>query len=342
MENKNNTSKQPEEKWIVKILRKGAVWIGIVFIGLGLGLGLIPAEELFWINCLTTIVTLCSTFGATFLSVALINFIYEQWRDKEMETKIDAIPDTVKENIKASITQITEYVLSKINPSVPYKIFPPGRQENDPIVDYLKESLSDSDGKYYYMGIEMSTIAKAISELKYNLKEAFFFIPNPNIHRITDDDKANMKESIEAMIKVWESKKDIRLEFIFMHDIPPFHIHKTSKDCWFAFLDIGTKDDLLRQKYPATYQYRKNKDKSDDNYEMYHTISDTINKLYERHRNGMDSEIYIFRKGQEIMMNSKKKKTAIAEITCQKNGKPITAFTKENFINLFTNTECHE
>ena len=339
MEKESNASQQSKEKWIVKVLRKGAVGIGIGFIVIGLALGFIPIVNLFWINCFKIIAALCSTFGATFLSVALINFIYEQWRDKEMEAKIDGIPDIVNENIKASITQIAEYVLSKINPSVPYKIFPPGRQEDDPIVDCLKESLSYSDGKYYYMGIEMSTIAKAISELKYKLKEAYFFIPNPSINRITDDDKSNMKKSIEAMIKVWESKKDIKLEFIFLHDIPPFHIHKTSKDCWFAFLDIGTKDDQLRQKYPATYQYRKNKDKSDDNYEMYHTIADTIYKLYERHRSGTDSEIYIFKQGQEIIMHSKKKKTTITDITCQKDGMPMIDFKKEDFINLFTNNE---
>jgi hypothetical protein len=207
-------------------------------------------------------------------------------------------------------------------------------------VEDLKESIKYSDGKYYYTGIEMSTMAKAISELTDKLKEAYFLIPNPSLNRLTDDDKNNMAKSIESLIKVWESTKRIKLEFIFLNYIPPFHIHKTSKDCWFAFLDIGTKVSQQRQKYPATYQYRKDKDKSNDNYEMYHTIAETIDKLYDRHQSGADSERYIFMQGQVI--KNTKKRNITASITCQKEGEPLKAIEKEEFIKLFTILELYE
>ena len=52
--------------------------------------------------------------------------------------------------------------------------------------------------------------------------------------------------------------------------------------------------------------------------------------------------IYLIKQGQEIIMHSKKKKTTITDITCQKDGMPMIDFKKEDFINLFTNNECHE
>ena len=256
-----------------------------------------------------------------------------------MELRVNNIPESVKENIKSSIEQISENIACNVNPCVPCKIFLPGLQLKDPIVDYIKRSMANSDGKYYYTGIEMSTMAKAIGEMTDKLKEAVFLIPNPTCEGLTDDDRKIMYISVGKLLEAWESAKHIKVEFVFLNYIPPFHIHKTSSDCWFAFLDKIAGNDQERQKYPATYQYKKNKDKSDDNYEMYHTISDTIDKLYSRHQNGALCERYIFMQGQTVKIS--KRKTVTANITCQKDDKPMMAIKKEEFINLFATAENH-
>lgn len=339
---------------IIKILRTGALGIGVVAIIIGVVLNIVmnrlSAEDMF-LKEVVNIFSLCfSTGGVTFLSVALINLIYEQWRDGEMEIKIQemnqnihmylqssvgeietliqTLPHNIKDNISASIIQISENVTSKIHPCVPCNIYPPGLQTDDPIVDSLKKSLVDSDGIYYYTGIGMSTMSKSIKDLINNLKEAYFLIPNPN--QVDDDEKKEMVASIKNIIEIWESAQQIKLEFVFMDYIPPFHIHKTSKDCWFAFLDKGWKNDKQqRQKYPATYQYKKNKDQSDDNYEMYHTIANTIEKLYKRHQ---DSKSYIFMQGQKIRISKNRKKTV--SITCKNDGNLVEC-NKELFLKLF-------
>lgn len=332
---------------IVSILRNWSVLIGLVAIFVGLILSIvtnkIPFNEFVWINFLQSISFVFSTGGTTFLSVALINFIYEQWRDNDMENKVNDIPESVKKNIESSITQISANITCRFNPCVPCKIFPPGLQQNDPIADYIRKSIENSDGKYYYTGIGMSTMASVIGEITDKLKEAYFLIPHPKCEGLTDDDRSIMVNSIEEIIEAWESAKQIKVEFVLLNYIPPFHIHKTSTDCWFAFLDKRAHDNQERQKYPATYQYQKNKDKSDDSYEMYHTIADTIDKLYSRHLAGALSERYIFMQGQSVWttrMNRPINRTV--DITYQKYDTSIVAIKKEDFTNIFTAVENHE
>lgn len=356
----NNNSLSMGDK-IKRILKKGTLVIGIVAIMLGTFLNIIYSlyakntessvkEIIIW-EVVRLLSSCLSTGGVTFLSVALINLMYEQWRDGEMknniqamntnihnslqssmnkiDTQIQSLPLSIKDNISASIEQISENVTSNINPSVPCNIYPPGFQTDDPIVNSLKKSIINSDGSYYYTGIGMSTMSKSIMDITDNLKDAYFLIPNPNI--VDDDEKKEMYTSVTKMIEVWESAKQIKLEFILMDYIPPFHIHKTSKDCWFAFLDKGWKNNKQqRQKYPATYQYKKNKDKSDDNYELYHTIANTVDKLYNRHQN---SKSYIFMKGQEIKLPRNRKKNV--SITCKSDGH-LEEFNKADFLKLFT------
>ncbi len=307
-------------KEIELILKNGAAWIGLTAIFVGLLLDIKISNK----NIEDSISELVSSFlitgGTTLLSVALINLIYERWHDKKIEAQIQSIPESVKTKIESSIVQISENVSSKFNPCVPCKIFHPGYQEKDPIADYIKRSLENSDGKYYYTGIGMTTMAGLIGRMPDKLKEAYFLIPNPQYKGLTNEDRRNMATSIDKIIKTWNCQNQMKVEFVLLDHIPSFHIHKTSSDCWFAFLDKGVHGMQERQKYPATYQYRKNQDKSDDNYEMYHTIADTINKLYSRHSSGTSCKRYIFMQGQ---------------ITCQIGNKPTKEIEEKDFIKLF-------
>lgn len=327
-EGENQTSKN--EKKIVIILRNWTARIGLVaiFIGLLLSIGAdnMSIGKLDWASIFKLLSSLCTTIGSTFLSVALINHIYDQWRDNIMENKVKNIPQSVKKNIESSIAQISANVTCRFNPCVPCKIFPPGLQQNDPIADYIKKSIENSDGKYYYTGIGMSTMASVIDEITDKLKEAYFLIPDPRCEGLTDDDRSIMANSIGKIIEAWESARQIKVEFVILKYIPPFHIHKTSTDCWFAFLDKRAQNNQKRQKYPATYQYKKNNDNSDDNYEMYHTIADTIDKLYNRHLAGVSSERYIFMQGQSVKNNSQ-----TVSITYKKNNKSIKEMNKDAF-----------
>lgn len=327
-------------KKFVDILKNASIIIGIILIIVGIILdipfNIISSGEPGWGILLKILSLLCSTVGATFFSVALINLIFEQWRMNEMENKIQSIPQSVIDKIDTSIIQISQNIITKFNPCIPYKIFPPGHLENDPIVNCLKDSLEKSDGKYYYTGIEMSTMAKAIRDLTNNLYEAYFFIPNPQkVKGLTADQKKNMAESIKVLINTWECIKQIKMEFILLNYIPSFHIHKTGTDCWFAFLDKGPQNGQQRQKFPATYQYKKNRDKSDDNYEMYHTIADTVDKLYGRHQNGVNCIKYTFMQGQCV---NKYGRDSTVDVTCQKDNK-IAKADKNNFFDIFKTNE---
>lgn len=360
---------------IVKTLRNGAFLIGLFGILTGGVLNVVIDNSHIDNKILATIVDMFLSItincGVAFFSVALINLIYEQWRDNEMEYKIQKIHEDLQQdlqkakedlqqslqktnediqqgvqsrmskieiqlqtslqNFNASIMQISENVASKINPCVPCRIYPPGLQVEDPIVKSLKESMLNSDGIYFYTGIGMSTMSKLIEDLKSadKLTEAYFLIPDPKI--VDSDEKKEMLTSVKTLIEAWKTAKQIKLEFVIMSYIPPFHIHKTNKDCWFAFLDKGRKnEEIKRQKYPATYQYKKNKDKSDDNYEMYHTIADTIEKLYKRHCDGMS---YIFLQGQSVKIPRKQGKKVV-NVTQKKNGNKIE-FSEERFFELF-------
>lgn len=352
---------------IVKTLRNGAFLIGLFIIIIGEVLSAVIDDPIIIVDIFSSILTNC---GVAFFSVALINLIYEQWRDNEMEYKIQEMNKDLQQNlqkakedlqqslqktdenmlqgvqsgmgnvkiqlqtfsqsINASIMQISENVASKIKPCVPCKIYPPGLQVEDPIVNSLKESILNSDGVYYYTGIGMSTMSKLIEDLKLKIKlsHACFLIPDPKI--VDNNERKEMLDSVKTLVGAWKTAKQIKLEFVILDYIPPFHIHKTNKDCWFAFLDKGWKnEEINRQKYPATYQYKKYKDKSDDNYEMYHTIADTIEKLYERHCDGIS---YIFSQGQSI--NGARKQKKKVNITQKKNGNKIE-FSEESFYELF-------
>ena len=287
------------------------------------------------------VATLFSTFGSTLLSIAIINTIYQQWRDAESKAKsasiidtinsqIQAIPDSVKSKIEISIKEISTKVANEINPNIPCYIYDQGY--TDDLKNALIKSLNESDGKYYYTGIGMSTMAKIIESFIYTKGqkkktiEAYFLIPNPSM--VSIEERKGMLLSINHLIKAWKSAKgDIGLEFVLLNYIPSFHIHKTNNNCWFAFVD----QESVRDKYPVTYQYKLYNTKTKDCHEMYHTIASTIETLYENHKETIS---YIFHK-KAGAKNSKTRWPSITKI----NGDDRT-IKEENckeFLSLFEN-----
>ena len=298
---RNGVKSQINNKRIVKILRGGAAWIGLAFIVIGMIFGVIPLEQpsisgkmSLFLNMLSS---LCSTGGATFLSVALINFIYEQWRDNEMEETVNGIP----EKLGGNITIISRKVASEVRPACPCKIYPPiirddntcgntsqllkNTEDVNNIRKDIVTSLKESNKKYLYTGIGMSVISACVSEL--DSLDAKFLIPGKNCKGLLDIDREAMKKSVEILVDSWQnSHEKFSLEFIFLDFVPSFHIHCTENDCWFAFVDKGSNDtnnqDFVR--LPATYQYHKNSSNTDDYFEMYHIIHRMIDDMYKRHK----------------------------------------------------------
>ncbi|MBO5665143.1 MAG: hypothetical protein J6S03_02990 [Bacteroidaceae bacterium] len=256
---------------------------------------------------------ICITMGATAISVVLINVTYQFWQDHKLESKIQSIeqdiPQLVRQEIETHI-EIGKKNLNRLAPGIPENIIKPGKRENDPIVKELIESLCPNNNRYYYVGIGMTTMAKAIEQLKETqLQYVYFLIPNPQKGIVSDGCVSNMKKSIETILKVWEDpSRSLNIEFVLLNDLPLFHIHKTETDCWFAFVDLDRKEN-----YPVTYQYKKDRDKGNDGLEMYHTIAKMVDKLYAKNKTDV---CYIFDFDKKVKKGKK----------CIK---------KENFIDLF-------
>lgn len=257
--------------------------------------------------------TFLLTLGSTFISVVIINIAYQHWQDSKSESNMASIvrdiPNNVIKGIETHI-DIGKQNLNQLRPGIPENIIKPGKSKEDPVVKGLIESLGPNNKHYYYVGIGMTTMAQAIVQLERSqLEYAYFLIPNPTLGIVTSVYMNKMKESIEAMLKVWEDpNRTLCLEFVFLKDLPLFHIHKTETDCWFAFVDQDGKE-----RYPVTYQYKKDTNIDNDGLEMYHTIADMINKLYAKNKT---KSCYIFDFEKKI-----------------KNGKKD--ITKEKFIALF-------
>lgn len=294
----------------IKYICNSAIFIiCIIFVGLGISLLVIGVsiED----NCIAR--EICLTMGATAISVVLINVTYQFWQDRKLESTIQSIkqdiPQLVRKDIETHI-KIGKQNLNLLVPGIPEKIIKPGKREDDPIVKELIESLCSNNNRYYYVGIGMTTMAKAIEQLKdTQLQYVYFLIPNPQKEIVSDACVSNMKKSIEAILKVWEDpSRSINIEFVLLNDLPLFHIHKTETDCWFAFVDLDR-----RENYPVTYQYKKDGDKGNDGLEMYHTIAKMVDKLYAKNKTDV---CYIFDFDKKV-----------------KKGKKC--ITKENFIALF-------
>lgn len=283
--------------------------ICIIFVGLGISLLVIGVS--IEVNCIAR--EICLTMGATAISVVLINVTYQFWQDRKLESTIQSIkqdiPQLVRNDIETHI-KIGKQNLNRLSPGIPDNIIKPGKREDDPIAKELIESLSSKNNRYFYIGIGMTTMANAIEQLEdTQLKYAFFLIPNPKKGFVSDDYVNKMKESVETILKVWEDpSKALCVEFVFLNYPPLLHIHKTENDCWFAFVDIDGKE-----RYPVTYQYKKDEKKGNDGLEMYHTIANMVDKLYAKNKTRV---CYIFDFDKKVKTGKK----------CIK---------KENFIALF-------
>lgn len=292
MTDSNNKSFERIINHIIKFLNKNGLGTGFVLLILGIVLGIYDSHFI-----LRILSILFSTFGSTILSVFIINLMYQQWQDQNLQNRLTNIPSEVQAGINKSIETISKNVVREITPGVPYRIFHKGYNDGE-FETSLKISIDNSDGKYYYTGIGMSTMAHIIAEIHPKLKEIFFIIPNPTkVRCLEKEDKKIMKDSISQIIRVWKKDKTIKLVFVLLNYIPPFHIHRTSEDCWFAFVDknnVKNGNNNLNR-YPVTYQYKRKINQNRDIREMYYTIDETINKLYERHK---EIESYIFKENQ--------------------------------------------
>lgn len=261
------------------------------------------------------------SIGTTFLSISLINVVYQKWQDKKLYTRI--------ENIETYL-HIKNSDLTGCLPGIPEKIFKPGKSKDDPIRKALIASLRGTSDHYYYMGISMSTMAKAIAYLELNdIAKASFIIPHP---KYVENERNKMKESIGRIIKGC-MLKNIDIEFIILNYIPPFHIHLTTRKCWFAFVDQRWSGDTgsTIERYPATYQYKKDDEKNNNSVEMYHTIANTINTLYEREKK---EESYAFEFKAKILKIKQTKKEN--RVTTEKE------ITKDNVLDVIEDRDIVE
>jgi hypothetical protein len=177
---------------IQKIFKSWTVWIGLALVLLGFFLNLIITEDPITKKTLINLlIPLSTTFGSTFLSVALINVIYERWRDALMENKmeemknnyqshldslakdikleIQAVPDLVKHNMQSSIKKISDNVINYYHPCVPCNIYPPSKEEpkeNDysEFKTDLVKSMRESNC-YSYSGVDMTIASHCIKYL---------------------------------------------------------------------------------------------------------------------------------------------------------------------------------
>lgn len=253
------------------------------------------------------------SIGSTTFSIGLISIAYQQWQDKKLDTRL--------ENIEKHLKIGCENIL-KCLPGMPYDIIPSTSKpdKEDPITTTLIHPECNVK-EYYYIGIGMSVMAKAIKRLVKKkqgaLKAAIFIIPDPSI--VSNDYRVKMKQSIETIINVWDSVRNgLNLEFVLLNNLPLFHIHKTGTDCWFAFVDQEEKE-----QYPVTYHYKKKAKyidelKVDEPLMMYTAINEMIKDL---HKKNDSDKIYKF------------------EAPRASHGKRICKgsqeITKEEFITLF-------
>lgn len=205
----------------------------------------------------------------------------------------------------------------------PTKLYPERTEPGTELQADLENSMRITE-KYHYSGIEMTVASKCISLVfKQGIQrntEMTFFIPMPENTRLDGKDLTCMKKSVEDIKKaVLTASYNCKVNgiFILLKYIPPFHIHLTDNNCWFALVEKNDRG----KKYPTTYLYQKPMNQG-DNTSMYNTLYNMVNTLKDNTINEWkDEEKKLAEKGEKNIFLSYEYEFTIDANTAKKTRK---------------------
>lgn len=205
------------------------------------------------------------------------------------------------EKIKKIANEVANDVVKmfKTDYANPIKLYPESSVPETELQTDLENSMRITEN-YHYSGIEMTVASKCIvSILKdiQNIIEMVFFIPMPENTRLDKEDLICMKNSVDDIKKaVLNATYNCKVSgtFILLKYIPPFHIHLTDNNCWFALVEKNEGG----KKYPTTYLYQKPETRNTTS--MYITLDNMVKTLKDNTINEWrDEEKELREKGEE-------------------------------------------